>query len=337
MMEKINTIKINTNNLLANIKYLKSTYPYEKYIIDVSNQAFFHGMYIIQYLKEAFDYFYVHDFADLLLVRKYASTIPVIYDGEINEDNIYDLLINNAILVIREMSTLNHIRNMALKDNVAVILAIDPQGLRGISRKEEVLACLEGNTKHFELLGIIATLEEEEFAMYKEIVKPLTNIPIRILNQENDKRKIQGSNTLKLDYSVYGINNIKKKILKKNDKPLKQVLGLYSKVGKIKEETFKNKSKYTAVVPFGYHHGMNEAINKVFINNHLYPVFKITNEFSYILVDENIKENMLVEITSANNPLESYFNRHTLNYFSLFYHNLSIVYDDYVLDKEYIY
>ena len=77
-MNKINYIKINTKNLLDNIYYIKNNYSYDYYILDVSNEAFFHGMYLIKYLKDQIDFLYVHDFTDLLLIRKYEQDFPVI-------------------------------------------------------------------------------------------------------------------------------------------------------------------------------------------------------------------------------------------------------------------
>ena len=74
-MNYVNTIKINTNNLLSNIDTIKENYAYSYIILDVSNNAFNHGMYIIHYLKDKIDYLYVHDLSDLLLIRKYDNCL----------------------------------------------------------------------------------------------------------------------------------------------------------------------------------------------------------------------------------------------------------------------
>lgn len=333
---KINKIKINTNYLIANIKYLKSKYCYNKYIVDVSNQAFYHGMYLVQYLKEVVDYFYVNNFLDVLAIRKYDTDIKIIYDGPISEDNLYDLIINNAIIVMRNMDTLNLIKDQKIKDAVSFLLAIDLEELVGIAQKTEIANYLENLNKNTRLLGVVAELKENDITEVKDIIRPIETSPLLILNHECDKEKKQGS-AVKLDYSIYGINDTKKKLFQKKQRPLKQILCLSSKIICIKKQVHKNNIKYVAVIPFGYYHGMNSAITKVFIKEKLYPVFKITNQFTYLLVDDKIKEDTEVEITSENNPLENYFPNNPLNYFSLFYNNIPIIYDNYVLEKSFIY
>ena len=332
-----NYIKINTKNLLDNIQYIKKNYSYDSYIVDVSNEAFSHGMYFVKYLKDQVDFLYVHDFSDLLLIRKYELDFPVIYDGEIHEENVYDLIMNNAIVVIHEIDTLQMIRSLQIKDTLSFLFYIDPTGFYGIHSKQDILDYLEWNDKYLQLLGVIAHIDEEDYDDFKYIIRPIQNSKLMILNHEEDKRKIQGSNAIKLDYSIYGINQSKKKMFQKKDMPLKQVLSLHSKVISVNMIPSNKKVKYTAIIPFGYHHGMSDAIKYVFIKGKLYLVEKIYNEFVYVSVDEEIKKDMDVEITSDHNPLKNYFQLQTLNYFSLFYSHLPIIFDDYVLEKTLIY
>lgn len=336
-MDKINTIQINTNYLIQNIQYIKKQNHYTYYIMNVSNNAFCHGMYLIKRVKGLVDYLYVNDFYDLLLIRKYDKDIPVIYDGDVTIDNIYDLIINNAIVVIRDIHLLERIHGLNIKDDLDVILEIDPEGLRGIANKQDILDYLEVSDKHIQILGVKAHIKEDDYEDFKYIVRPINNSSLMILNSEEDKRKIQGSNAIILDASFYGINEIKKKLFQKVEAPLKQIFRLTSKVANVKVYTHKNKEKYIAVIPFGYHHGMNDAIKNVYIENKLYSVDKVTTEFTYILGDENIKIGMDVEITSVHNPLENYISNHTLNYFSLFHSNIPILFDDYILEKTLIY
>ena len=331
-MDKMNYIKINTKNMLDNIHYLKDTYPYSYYIVDVSNNAFHHGMYLIKYLDKQIDYLYVNHFHDLLLIRKYHVDLPVIYDGEINEDNIYDLIMNNAILVIHDLSILEKVKCLSIKDPVSFVFYIDPEGFYGIHRKEDILDYLEWDFKYFHLLGVMARLNEKNYDDFKYIIRPLNHLDLMILNQEEDKRKIQGSNAIKLDYSIYGLNVPKKKLFQKQENNLKQIFTLSSKIVLIKKEIQNKKERFVAVIPFGYYHGMNDQINSVWIHHKLYKVLEIFHEFMYVEVDYSIEKGMKVEITSEHNPLENYFRVQPLNYFSLFHSNLSIVYDDYILE-----
>ena len=336
-MLDVNYIKINTKNLLENIEILKKNYAYPYYVMDVSNNAFFHGMYLIKYLEGKIDYLYVNHFKDLLLIRKYNKEIPVIYEGVIHEDNVYDLVMNNAILVIHDIKTLEMIRELKIKDVVSFLFYIDPKGYYGISKKQDITDYLEWDYTYFKLLGVMAKIEEKDYDEFKYIIRPIAKPEVMLLNFEDDKKKIVGSNAIMFDYSIYGIEQNKRKLFKKEERLLKQVYALYSKVVEVREITHNKKTKFIAVISFGYYHGMNDAIKSVYIQNKLYRIDKITNEFMYVLVDETIKKDMEVEITSENNPLENYFSEHTINYFSLFHCNLPIQFEDYILEKTFIY
>ena len=50
-MNYTNYIKIDTDKIKYNLKILKNNYSYDNYIMDVSNNAFNHGMNIINYLE----------------------------------------------------------------------------------------------------------------------------------------------------------------------------------------------------------------------------------------------------------------------------------------------
>lgn len=336
-MDRINYIKINTKNMLANIEYIKTNYHYSYYIMNVNNNAFNHGMYLIKYLYEVVNYLYVKQFSDLQIIRKYNSNIPVIYNGEITLDNIFDLIMNNAILVVYDINILKMIHNLNIKDPLNFIFYVDASGYYGISSKQDILDYLEWNNKYLNLIGIMANLDEKNYDDFKYIIRPIQDVKLMILNNEEDKRKIQGSNAILLDASIYGINQTKKKLFQKVENSFKQTFTLYSKVISVKEVNHNKKSKYIAVVPFGIYQGMNEAIKYVYINDKLYPVEKILNEFIYVEVDIHIKKDMQVEITSLHNPLENYFNSQTLNYFSLFNSNMPIIFDDYILEKASMY
>lgn len=323
--------------MLGNIQYIKTNYNYSYYIMDVSNNAFCHGMYLIQYLDKQVDYLYVNHFSDLQLIRKYNPNIAVIYNGEVTQDNVFDLIMNNAILVIHDITILKMIHQLQIKDHLDFIFYIDPTGYYGISSKEDILDYLELDNKYLNLIGIMAHLEEKTYGDFKYIIRPIRDVSLMILNSEEDKRKIEGSNAILLDSSIYGIHLAKKKLFQKSETCFKQIFTLYSHIEHVKKVSNNKKVQYIGVIPFGYHHGMNDAIKNVFIQNKLYRVDKIMNEYTYILGDETLKKDMEVEITSMNNPLENYFSMQTLNYFSLFNSNISIIFDDYILEKTLIY
>lgn len=333
----INYIKINKQNLEDNILTIKKRYSFSYYILDVSNHAFYHGLYLVKYLDDKIDYLYVNHFNDLIWVRKYQSDIPVIYDGEIDEDRLYDLIMMNAIVVVRDISILKLVRSLNLHDTFSFLFYIDVQGEIGINNRLDIIDYLDDGFEYMKLLGYIAHIDEKDYEEFKYIVKPIQNSLLHILNSEADKNKIHGSNAILLDNSVYGTYLEKRKLFQKEDISLKQVFTLYSKVIKVIKTKNNKRIKYTAIIPFGYHHGMSDLIKKIVIDSKLYNVFKILNEFTYIEVDENIKVDMEVCITGFSNPLSSYFPNQTSNYFSLFYNNLPIIFDDYIIDKSSMY
>lgn len=333
-----NYVEINIDNLRSNIKYLKSKYNYDYYIMDVRNNAFNHGMYITKYVGEDIDFFYVNSFSDVQLIRKYDKNLSIIYDGALNCDNIYDLVLNNSIIVVKNLDTLKEIISLNIKDSIQIILGIDSDGNQGIDSKNIVREILELiQNKKIECLGVMAQITEDKYNEFKHIISPLKSVRLMILNNEHDKNKIKGSNAIKLDYSIYGFNDVKKKLFKKEDKMLKQVFTLNSQVGKIKKEIKNKKEKFVATVPFGYLDGMNDNIKKVWINDKLFPIIKIKDDYTLVQVDENVSIEDIVQIIGSKNSLEDYFNDNVLAYLGLFNSNLPIIYEDYTLEKTFVY
>ncbi len=83
-MDNINYINISRNVLDDNIKSLKNKFKYDYYILDVSNNAFGHGMFIMKNLE--IDYLYTNSLKDVYNIRKYDKDIPVILNDKVNED-----------------------------------------------------------------------------------------------------------------------------------------------------------------------------------------------------------------------------------------------------------
>ena len=305
-MENTNYISINIYNLLDNINYLRNKYNYLYYIFDVSNNAYNHGIYLINYLQNI-DYLYVNNFNDLLLIRKYNSSIKTIYSGEINYNNIYDLIINNAILVIKDFSILKEI---SIKDNLNIILFIDKYN--GIYNKNTILDIIDlsnQNTK-INILGLICNITKENYEEFKYLTSPLKNLKLICLNSELDKNKIKKSNAIKLDYSIYGLN-IKKE-------PLKPVLSIQAKIVKITKNMKKKKEQYIALITLGSKNGIFQNTKKVLINNKLYNILLITEEYTLIEVDKKITTNDYVtldNLTYLNNlPIIYHYPEKIYNY-----------------------
>lgn len=336
-----NFIKINIDNLKYNISYLKNNYKYNYYILDVSNNAFNHGMYLINYLENEIDYLYVNNLNDINLIRKFNNNIPIIFEGSWREDNILDFINKDIVLVINDIKELEEINNNDLYANFKVILNIDVNGLLGFKEKLEIKKASEiiKNNNKLELLGIKAQLNAKDYAKFLYLISPLQQVEIKlsILNNEEDKNKIKDSNAILIDKTIYGINDIKNSLFSKDEKHFKQIFELHSRIINVKKEIKGKKEKIYAVIPYGLLHGMNDKITKVWINNKLYNITQIENKFMIVLIDNNIKIDDEILITGYDNPLENYIYPNTLLYFSIFNTNLPIIFNDYSLEKVFVY
>lgn len=335
-----NYIRINTDNLKYNINYCLHNYNYKYFIFDVSNNAYNHGMYLINFLDKNINYLYVNNFNDVKLIRKYNTNIPIIMESNWSIDNILDFINNDVIIIINSLEELKIIKNENLYAPLNIILNIDVNGLLGFSTKDEIKDAIEiiKDIDKLNLLGIKTKVSEKDYNEFMNIINPLLRLDLKlfILNNEDDKNKIKHSNAIILNKSIYGINENKYKLFSKFDNSFKQIFELNSKIIKIKKEVKGKKVKYIGIMPFGYLNGITKNINKVWINNNLYNILEIKDNYSLILVDEKINVSDLVFITSYQNPLENYI-ENSLLYFNILNNNFPILYNDYCLEKTYVY
>lgn len=327
-MEK-NFALINIINLIDNIKYFKSSYNYEHYILNVSNGAFSHGMEIIKYLNEEFDYLYTSNFNDVKNIRKYRHDIKIIYDGFIDENNIYDLILNNAILIIKSKEIMDFILSLKIKDKFEIIFRIDVNNFNGFGSKHELADILEDIKKdiHIHILGVISDVVESNYLEFKYIMTPLTNLELIILNNENDKNNIKGSNAIIVDKSIYGIDVSKKKLFSKEISKLKPVLEINSYIDKVVANKKGKKDIYLGVMPFGLKHGMTKNITKVYINDKFYNIREIKDSYTLIEIDDYIKEKDIIELIGTNNRLDFYIKDGIFNYMYCITSTLEISYE----------
>ena len=118
-----NIANVNIDNLKFNISDLKEKFSFKNYILNVSNNAFGHGIKLIKYLNDEFQYVYTNNFQDVLNIKKYNHKIKIIYSGSISEDNIYDLVLNDVIMVIKSKDTMDFILGLKIKDKFEIIFS----------------------------------------------------------------------------------------------------------------------------------------------------------------------------------------------------------------------
>lgn len=329
---------INTGYLKNNIDCFRSTYNYQYYIMDVSNNAFNHGMYLINYFNGRIHYLWVHSFQDVMLIRKYNKDIPILFNGEITKDNIYDLILNNCIFVIKSYEQLEEIISWNIKDQFSILLKIHLHNQNGIYSKhivEEIVELLKSHVT-IHILGVRASLPAKEQLELEYLMKPLPKMELMILNDEDNKEPLDQSNAIKLDASLYGVKD-NHKLLKKDKSYLQQIFSLNSKIVHTAVIIKGKKEHQLAIIPYGHLHGMNDAIKKVYIKGKLYPVREIKEDCTILEIDSSIKLGDIVHITCKENPIDLYIKHNSLLHFSMLNSNLPIVYDDYVLEKTFIY
>lgn len=332
-MNYTNYVKIDTKLLKQNIEILKQQHNYQYYILDVSNNAFGHGMYSILSLMNDIDYCYVNSFQDVLLLRKYNQNIPIIYDGEISENNVYDLILHNVIFVIKSKEILENLLNWKIKDKFDIIFSIDLENLTGIYSKHILIDILEllKEQAQIHILGIKASITEKKYDDFRYVISPLKNLDLVLLNNETDKKKIKLSNAILLDASIYGLTIHKKK------NNYKQAYHLYSKIDRVIIQRKKHKDIDLGIIPYGYKNGMLKDIKKVWIQNQLYNILDVKEDATIIKIDSSIKKNDLVEITGEHNPINIWLKENSLYYFEILGFNLPLVYEDYIIEKTFIY
>lgn len=310
-----NIANVNIDNLKFNISDFKENFSFKNYILNVSNNAFGHGIKLIKYLNDEFQYVYTNNFQDVLNIKKYNHKIKIIYSGSITEDNIYDLVLNDVIMVIKSKDTMDYILSLKIKDKFEIIFSIDKYDFNGFSSKHELNDILEDIKKdiHINILGVMAKFNEKDYLDFKYITEPLKNLELVILNNENDKNKIKGSNAILLDKSIYGIDTSKRKLFDKNISSLKPILEVNSYVSKIVKSINKKKEVWYAVVPLGLVDGINTNISKVFINDKFYSIKEINDEYIVVIVDNSINVNDIVEIFGPNNRLDYFIKDNIFN------------------------
>lgn len=320
-MEYTSFRKIDINTIKNNLQIIKNCYKYKYYILDVSNDAFGHDISITKDIDV--DYLYVNSLDDVFAIRKYNKDLPIILNSLINQDQLLDVINNNVILEVSSILVLEKIQNEKLFAPLNIILNIDSKGYLGFKNKKDIINIVEifKNNDKLKLLGMRSQVEEKDFHDFLYIINDLLRLDLElfILNDENDKRKIKYSNAIKLDKSVYGINDyVKGKFLSKIDTRFTEAFGVYTRVVNIKKEINHKKEIYNVVIPLGYLNGMLKDIKKVFINNKLYSLKEINDVYSIIEGDSNINTNDIIEIIGPNNPLQNYIKDNTLVYFSYF-------------------
>ena len=142
--------EINHQNLMQNIKEIKKAYPdYQYYIGVVKNNAYHHGIKIVNDLKKGG----INYFAVSLDLRKYNIDTPVLILEPIDLEYIYDCINNNITITIEKIKDLEALNRMDLPYEVKIHLKLDTGmnriGLKNKSEVNQAIKIFDQNPKLF--------------------------------------------------------------------------------------------------------------------------------------------------------------------------------------------
>ena len=185
---------IDENKLKNNIKEIKSKYSdYEYYIGVVKNNAYAHGIHVINALIEGgINYLAVSSLEEAIAVRKYNRKIPILCLEVIDTEYIYDCINNNVTITVESIDYLEELNKLKLDYEIKIHLKLNTGMNRlGISDRKEVNKCveiinknkkmiLEGIYTHLATSGISDKYYDDQINNFKKLTKDidLTKIPI---------------------------------------------------------------------------------------------------------------------------------------------------------------
>ena len=250
---------INKNNLKYNIENLKTNFSnYSDIFIDLSNNAFNHGLAIVcDYYKWGINNYFLDNLTEAIKVRSFNRHIDIWCGEKIDLDYVYDAINNDIVVRIYSLDYLESIQSLNLKDDLKIELLISTSkkfpGLKSIKDLKEALKIVE-QEKHLILKGITTTLDESkiesldfedqtnEFSKYAKLVD---NEKVKVILDEKctfyKKRNYVNSVVLKtLQYGLV-VNDSRNFLQKLKDK---QEIKKYNLESKLNEVNYKLKPAF---------------------------------------------------------------------------------------------
>jgi alanine racemase len=288
--EAINSVELSKSALLFNFDLLKKLYRAEHVIPVLKSNAYGHGMEpILKILEEReAPLVAVDSYHEALEVRA-VSDFDVLVMGAVLPENFSKIETRHVTYVIQDMSALNVLTNSRhpLKIHLEFNTGLNRQGFEEDELKD-ILAILKDNS-HIELDGVMTQLYDAsnpDQKASKAQIKQFDSIVERVLKAGLEPRYIhlaktdgltdatsRYANTIRPGGGIFGINILPEKhpFFDQLDQ-LKPVLGLYSRVVKLRElaagqgvsygHTFRTKRQTrTAVVPLGYAEGIPRLLS----------------------------------------------------------------------------
>jgi len=263
-------VEVNLDNLTANIKEIKKTYPnYDYYFGVVKGNAYGHGIEVVNTLINAgINYIAAATLDECLNIRKINNKIPILCLQPIHPKEVVICAKNNITVTITNLDFVRIMKNISLKEDLKIHLQLDVGmnrlGVKEQSDVEEILKTLkkekniflEGIYTHFSTTGFIDNVYNKQAKKFKHL---LANVDLKAIPIIHSFRSVTLIRQPKLDICngirpgiiMYGYNqninipnNFKNKVkqfLKKTsylpgtELNLKPAFNLYSEIIEIKE------------------------------------------------------------------------------------------------------
>ena len=186
--------RIDGNILKNNIIEIKKNYNnYEYYIGVVKNNAYGHGIYVVNDLiAGGVNYLAVSSLEEALDIRKYNMEIPILCLEPIEIEYVYDAINNNVAITIESLEYLQELNELKLQDILKIHVKIDSgmnrlgfKSAKNLNRAMQIIGdnkklYLEGIYSHFATSGISDKNWDLQLKNFKKITKDinLNTIPI---------------------------------------------------------------------------------------------------------------------------------------------------------------
>ncbi len=215
--------RIDGDILESNIEEIKMNYNnYEYYIGVVKNNAYKHGIYVVNDLiAGGINYLAVSSLEEAIEIRKYNQEIPILCLETIEIEYIYDAINNNITITIEDLDYLIELNDLKIKDVLKIHLKVD-SGMNRLGFKstkefnkaikiigENKKLYLEGIYSHFATSGVSDKHWDDQLSTFKKITKDvnLNTIPIvhlgRSLTLVNHP-KVSFCNGIRLGIIMFG-------------------------------------------------------------------------------------------------------------------------------------
>ncbi len=219
-------VEIDEEILKQNIKEITEKYKYSYYFGVVKNNAYNHGMHVVNSLIEGgVNYLCTSSLEEALSIRKYNESIPILVLEPIALEFIDDVINNNITITVESLDYLKELNEKDLSYKVKIHLKIDSGMNRlGFKNKNEINKAnliikdnkyleLEGIYTHLATSGYYDVYYDKQINTFKNLIKNI-NLSKLIVHVDRSltfvsHEKLSFVNGVRLGIAMYGFNGSK--------------------------------------------------------------------------------------------------------------------------------